>query len=201
MGLGVFVYFKRARDMAYLTNDEVIALGFKHVGVGVRISSKASIYDCDRIEIGDYSRIDDFCVISGLVSLGKYVHVTAQCLLAGGSPGLEVGDFSAFAYGVKIFTQSDDYSGATMCTPAIPRKFKSETFLRTTVGRQVIVGTGTVVLPGANIAEGCAIGAMSLLHKPTESWGIYTGVPATRMRDRKKTLLDLEAEFLREQRS
>lgn len=187
--------------MAYLTEGEVLALGFKRVGVGVRISSKASIYDCGTIEIGDYSRIDDFCVISGKVTLGRYVHVTPQCLLAGGSPGLEVGDFSTFAYGVKIFTQSDDYSGETMCSSLIPKKYKNETFITTVVGRQVIVGAGAVVLPGANIAEGCAIGAMSLLREPTEPWGMYAGVPATRIRDRKKTLLDLEAEFLQEQRS
>ena len=54
--------------MAYLTEDELKTLGFKSLGENVKISDKASIYDAHNIQIGDNSRIDDFCVISGNVS-------------------------------------------------------------------------------------------------------------------------------------
>lgn len=184
--------------MSYLTDDEVKALGLKSVGSNVKISSKASLYEVDKIELGDFCRIDDFSILSGRISIGKYVHITPMCLIAGGSPGILVGDFSTFAYGVKIFTQSDDYSGMTMCNSLIPKKYKKEIFLPINVGRQVIIGAGATIMPGANISEGCAVGAMSLVLSPTDPWGIYAGVPAKRIKDRSKALLDLEELFRRE---
>ena len=50
--------------MAYYTEEQLNQLGFKYIGENVKISDKASIYNHDQIEIGDNSRIDDFCVIS-----------------------------------------------------------------------------------------------------------------------------------------
>ncbi|NBP50197.1 MAG: acyltransferase, partial [Actinobacteria bacterium] len=62
--------------MAYMSDDEVRSLGFRHVGRGVKISTRAAIYDADRISIGDHSRIDDFTVLAGNVEIGRNVHVT-----------------------------------------------------------------------------------------------------------------------------
>ncbi|MBK2297214.1 acyltransferase, partial [Francisella philomiragia] len=68
--------------MAYYTEEQLGKLGFKYVGKNVKISDKASIYNHDQIEIGDNSRIDDFCVISGKLQIGRNVHITPQCLIA-----------------------------------------------------------------------------------------------------------------------
>jgi len=70
--------------MAYYTQDQLLKLGFKSFGENVKISDKASIYDCSKIEIGGNSRIDDFCVISGKVKMGGNVHISPMCLIAGG---------------------------------------------------------------------------------------------------------------------
>lgn len=187
--------------MAYLTDFQLKEAGFKKLGKEVKISDKASIYNADQIEIGDYSRIDDFCVISGRVTIGRYNHITPMCLVAGGSPGIIFDDFCTLAYGVKVFSQSDDYSGATLTNSLVPKKFKNEKFASVYLQRHVIVGAGSIIFPGVNIAEGCSIGAMALVTKSTESWGIYTGVPAKRVKDRKKDLLELEKKFLDEQKS
>lgn len=170
-------------------------MGFRRLGENVKISEKASIYDADRIEIGDYSRIDDFCVISGSVVIGSYCHITPMCLVAGGTPGITLSDFCTLAYGVKIFAQSDDYSGTTMANSLIPKRYKREVFQAVNVGRHVIIGTGAVVFPGADLAEGCAIGALALVIRPTEPWGVYVGVPARRLKNRKQDLLELEKMF------
>ena len=185
-------------QMAYLTEQELQELGFKKLGAGVKISDKAAIYNADQIEVGDHSRIDDFCVISGRLVIGKYNHITPMCLVAGGTPGIHFEDFCTLAYGVKVFAQSDDYSGETLANSLVPKKFKNEFFAAVSLGRHVIVGAGAVIFPGVTIAEGCSIGAMALVTKSTESWGIYTGMPAKRMKDRKKNLLNLEAQFLSE---
>jgi len=182
--------------MAYYSNEQLDRFGFKSLGQNVRISEQASIYDPDQIEIGDNSRIDDFCVISGRVVIGSHSHITPMCLIAGGTPGVFMSDFCTFAYGVIVFAQSDDYSGATLVNSTIPKKFKNEVMRPVRIGRQTVFGARTVVMPGVEVAEGCSFGAMSLVNKDTSPWGIYFGQPARRMKERKKDLLVLEQEFL-----
>lgn len=182
--------------MAYLTASELVQKGFKSLGKNVKISDKASIYDAEQIEIGDNSRIDDFCVISGRVQIGSFCHIAPMCLVAGGKEGIYLDDFCGLAYGVKVFSQSDDYSGTTMVSPLVPSEYKNETKKRVVLSRQVVVGAGSIIFPGVNIAEGCSIGAMTLVNKSTTAWGIYVGNPAKRVKERKKDLLVLEKEFL-----
>lgn len=184
--------------MAYYSEEQLGAMGFKRLGKNVKISDKASIYNCDQIEIGDNSRIDDFCVVSGRVKIGKYCHITPMCLVAGGDPGVFLDDFCTLAYGVKIFSQSDDYTGESMVNSLIPKKFKKEIFDPVFLGKHVIVGAGSTIFPGVNVATGCSVGAMALLNKSTHAWGIYVGVPARRVKERKKDLLVLEKNFMEE---
>jgi len=166
----------------------------------VKVSDKASIYNPETIELGDNSRIDDFCVVSGKVSIGKYCHITPMCLVAGGSPGITLSDFCTLAYGVKIFAQSDDYSGSTMVNSLVPTRFKNEYLAEVQLEKQVIIGAGSIIFPGVIIREGCSIGAMTLVNKSTQPWGIYAGNPARRIKDRKQDLLKLESQFLKGQR-
>lgn len=185
--------------MGFLTQDELGKMGFKSLGKEVKISDKASIYSPELMEIGDYSRIDDFCVVSGRVSIGRNVHITVFCNVAGGVPGVRISDFATLAYGCHVFSQSDDYSGGTMTNSTIPKKYKNERFLPVIIGKNAIIGAGCIILPGCHISEGCSIGAMSLVTKPTAPWGMYYGSPARRIKDRKRDLLILEREYLLEE--
>jgi len=182
--------------MSYYTKEQLEKIEFKSLGENVKISDKASIYNCDVIKIGDNSRIDDFCVISGRVEIGRNVHITPQCLLAGGEKGIVLEDFSTLAYGVKVFTQSDDYSGETMANSTVPKNFKNEQKRSVRVGRHSIIGAGSIIFPGVVIGEGASIGANSLVLKSTENWSIYVGSPARRIKSRKKSLLELEQDYL-----
>ena len=184
--------------MAYYTPEALEKMHFKFIGKNVKISDKASIYNCDQIEIGDNSRIDDFCVISGKIKIGKNVHITPMCLVAGGEKGIIFEDFTTIAYGVKIFTQSDDYSGKTMTNSTIPTKFKNEFKKEIVIQKYSIVGAGSSILPGVVLAEGTSVGAMSLIRSNTESWSIYVGSPAKRLKNRCKDLLALEKQYLNE---
>lgn len=183
--------------MAYLTDIELRSIGFKALGNNVKISDKASIYNPEQIEIGNNSRIDDFCVISGKVKIGQYVHIAPFCLVAGGEMGIQLDDFSGLAYQVQVFSQSDDYSGRTMTNPTIPAKYKNEIKKSVHIAKHVIIGAGSIIFPGVKLSEGCSVGAMSLVNKTTAAWGIYVGNPAKRVKERKQNLLDLEVEFLR----
>ena len=185
--------------MAYYSQNQLHKLGFKYVGKNVKISDKASIYNHDQIEIGDNSRIDDFCVISGRIKIGRNVHITPTCLVAGGIKGIIFEDFTTLAYGVKVFTQSDDYSGETMMNSTIPKNFKNEFMKEVIIKRQSIVGAGSIIMPGVILEEGTSIGAMSLVLKSTIPWGIYVGIPVKRLKDKKKYLIKLEKKYLREE--
>ena len=54
-------------------------------------------------------------------------------------------------------------------------------------------------MPGVTLGEGTSIYAMSLVTKSTESWSIYFGIPAKRLKSRKRDLLVLEQDYLSEE--
>lgn len=182
--------------MAYLTEDALQAMGFAALGRNVRISDKAAIYGASEMRIGDNSRIDDFCVVSGKVTLGRNVHIAPFCLVAGGTPGIVLEDFAGLAYRVSVFAQSDDYSGATMTNPTVPANYKVEARMPVRIGRHVIVGTGAIICPGVDLGDGSAVGAASLVLKSCPPWTILAGSPARKLKERRQDLLQLEAAYL-----
>ncbi len=182
--------------MSYLTYKELLKIGFKSIGENVLVSSKASIYSPHLIALGDNSRIDDFCVISGQVTLGRNASVAVFCNLAAGRSHISIADFSTLAYGCHIISQSDDYSGETLTNPTIPRDFKNEKSADVTIGRHVILGTSTIVLPGVTIPDGVASGANTLFIENPNAWSIYVGSPARKLKSRSRELLRLEAKYL-----
>lgn len=184
--------------MSFYTENELNSMGFKYLGRNVKISNKASIYNKDQISIDDNSRIDDFCVLSGKVTIGKNVHIAVFCNLAGGEKGITMEDFSGLAYSVNAFTQSDDYTGRSLTNPTVPDKYKIELKQEILICRHVIVGAGSMIFPGVVLSEGCSVGAMSMVTRTTEPWKIYFGVPAKAIKERKQDMLKLEAEYLNE---
>ena len=178
----------------YLSRDELRRFPFHFLGRNVLLHSRANLINIEAISIGDNSRIDGDVTIlgTGPVEIGRYVHIGAQCYLAGGG-GIVLRDFSGLSQGVRIYSVSDDYSGAHLTNPTVPREFLGLVSERVVLGRHVIVGAGSVILPGVVIEDGCAVGALSLVRRSTEPWGVYSGVPAVRRRERRRDLLELEA--------
>lgn len=179
---------------SYLTEADLRAAGLAHVGENVRVHSTAVLVDLDRISLGSNVRIDPYCVISasgGFVRLGSYVHIATHAVLVGGE-GIEMQDFSGVSQGVRIYSVSDDYSGESLTNPTVPRHLLKLKRGAVTLGRHVIVGSGSVILPGASIGEGSSVGALSLVHRPLDAWGIYAGTPARKVRDRSRALLESE---------
>lgn len=183
--------------MAFYSREKLERLGFKSLGNNVLVSDKASIYNHSEIQIGDYSRIDDFCVISGKVSIGRNVHIAVFCNVAGGEKGIFIEDFAGLAYGCHVFSQSDDYSGRSLTNPTVPDQFKKETKAAITICKHSLVGTSSIIFPGVTLAEGTSVGAMSIVTKSTEPWSVYFGIPAKKIKDRKRDLIDLEKQYIR----
>ena len=96
-------------------------------------------------------------------------------------------DFSCLSHSVKLFTSRDDFSGAAMTNAAVPSALRQVTSGEVRIGRHVVIGAGSVIMPGITIGEGCAVGALSYVDRSLYPWGIYAGVPAKRSRTASKT--------------
>ena len=177
---------------SFLNVEELKKLGFKKIGENVKISKYTCFYSPEKIEIGDSVRIDDFCILSGEIKLGNYIHIAAYCGLFGGGGGIEMKDFSGLSSRVSIYSSSDDYSGEFLTGPCIPMKFRKILEGKVILEKHALVGTGSTILPCVRISDGTAIGSMSLLTRK-----IYAGIPAKEIKNRKKDLIQMEIKLLK----
>lgn len=183
---------------SFFTREELMMHGFQYVGENVLVSRKASIYGADAIELGHNVRIDDFCILSGKIHIGSYVHIAAYSALYGGDIGICIEDFGNISSRVSIYAISDDYSGFSMTNPLVPDKYKQMTKGKILIGKHVIIGSGCVVLPGVSLSEGSAFGALSMIKKDSEPWSINAGIPARFVKRRSDRAKILENNFIAE---
>lgn len=189
--------------MGFLDRSEVLALGFAEVGEKVQISRRAVFHRPDRISIGSRTRIDDFCVLSageGGISIGENVHVACFCGFFGAAR-IELADFSNLSSRVSIYSSSDDFSGRTLTNPTLPPELRGVVSGPVRIGRHVVIGCGSTVLPDVILHDGVAVGAMSLVKTELPEFWICAGVPAVPVRPRSRDLLDLEKQFLNRMQS
>lgn len=184
---------------SFYSEDEIKKLGLKSFGKNVKISRHACFYGNEDISIGNNVRIDDFCILSGRVTLGNNIHIAAYTALYGGKDGIVVDDFSNLSSRIGVYSVSDDYSGETMTNPTIPDEYKKVQSAPVHIGRHVIIGSNAVVLPGVNIAEGSSFGSFSFINHDSEPWSINVGIPYRKIKDRSKHLLELEKKYLSEE--
>ena len=162
--------------MAWLTADQRAAMGFAALGENVLLSDKASFYNCARIRIGSQIHV---AVFTSLIGAGR----------------ISLGDFANVSSRVAIYSSSDDFSGHAMTNPMVPTEFTNVCTNPDELGRHVVIGTGAVILPGAVLEEGVAVGSMSMVNRRCEAFGIYAGIPARRIAERSRDLLMIEQKF------
>lgn len=189
---------EKALQSIYYTEHDLVNFGFKRIGRNVRISSAARIYGAKNISIGDNVRIDDFAILAavrGSITIGNYVFIARNSHLSGVF-GIELHDFSSMAANTVIYSASDDYSGEALTAQVVPHEFTKYNGGKVVLGRHVIVGSASTIVGPAVLGEGCSVGAMSLIVKDLDPWGIYVGVPAKRIKERSKALLEMESKLL-----
>ena len=176
---------------SFYSREELLQLGFKSCGEEVFISKRAVFYSPQKIEIGNHVRIDDFCFISGGagIKIGSYVHIAAYSALYG-KFGIEIGDYVNISSRVNIYSTSDDYSGEYLTGPMVNAEYIHDIGRKVLIEDHVIIGAGSIVLPGGMLREGAAIGAMSLVKTEVPAYQIYAGIPAKYRKERSKKLLE-----------
>lgn len=175
---------------SFYSEDELSQIGFKSIGKDVKISRKASFYGASEMVIGDNVRIDDFCILSGKITLGSHIHISAFVALYG-AEGIEMADYTGISPRSTIYSAMDDFSGDYLIGPIHPKSKTKVTGGKVTLEKYVQIGCNCVVFPNITIKEGTVIGAMSLVNKSLLPWKIYVGIPCRAVKDRNKKLLYL----------
>jgi len=151
---------------------------FKSFGENAVVYPMARIIKPEVIEIGPFTKIDDFTFIYGGrgIKIGRYVHIASFVSIIGGGE-LYVGDYAAIAAGARIITGTDTYEGGARMSAALPKEQRNAQLEKVIIEKDAFVGTNAVVHPKVIIGEGAIVGSCSLVLEDCEPWTIYVGVP------------------------
>jgi galactoside O-acetyltransferase len=179
------------RNHDYLSRAELLGLGFAAVGEDVRVHPSCVLVGCERISLGSHVRIDPFCIVTvgSRLVIGDRVHLSGRVTIAGAGP-IEISDHANVSHGATLLSSSDDFAAAAIAGPLVPAEFRHVDTRAVVVGRHAIIGAGSVLLPGAIVAEGATIGALSLVKHAVPEWTVNAGIPAKTVgrRDREGVL-------------
>lgn len=175
---------------SFYRNEELKELGISKIGENVFISKKSSIYFPEKIKIGNNVRIDDFCILSGHIEIGNYVHIAAYTALYG-KYGIRIGDFCGCSARCTVYSATDDFSGKYMISPMVPEELTNVKGGKVQLENYVQLGANTVVMPNITIKEGTTVGTMSFVNKNLEEWSIYAGIPCKKIKERNKDIIAL----------
>jgi galactoside O-acetyltransferase len=182
-------------DPGYYCSEELRTFGFASVGDDVLVSKDCTIIGLSNIHLGASCRIDsNACLIAtrGKLILAGRNHIGGHSHLCA-TDDLTIGEFSGTSQGVRIYTATDDYSGDSLMGPCVPPEFTNYRVAPVTIGKHVSIGSGSVILPGCEIAEGAIVGALSLVLRNCAEWSVYHGNPARKVGERTRRALEMEA--------
>lgn len=173
---------------SFYSDDELLSMGFKSMGKGCCISRKASFYGVGRMSIGNNVRIDDFCILSGNITLGSNIHISAYVALYG-AEGIELEDYTGVSTRSTIYSAMDDFSGEYLIGPIHPEEYTNVTGGKVLVKKYSQIGTNCVIFPNLTIEEGVVVGACSMVRHSLEAWNIYAGIPCKILKERSKNMI------------
>jgi len=129
---------------------------------GARIHPTATLYhgfqirSARRVSIGPRSSVGDGAILDG-------------------RGGLTIGSDVNLSTQVHIWTAQHDWDSPNFDYESGP----------VTIGDHVWLSARVTVLPGVSIGEGAVVAAGAVVTRDLESFGLYGGVPARRIRDRR----------------
>ena len=132
--------------------------------------------------IGEGSKVWQFCVVLPKAIIGKNVNICSHCLIEN---DVVIGDNVTVKSGVQIWdgiTIEDNVfigPNVTFCNDKMPRsKVYPEAFLPTKIGKGVSIGANATILPGITIAPGAMVGAGAVVTKDVPERAVVLGNPA-----------------------
>lgn len=181
-----------AISSSFYSREEIDEIGFGSVGENVLVSKKASIYNAQHMRIGNNVRIDDFSILSGEIELHDFIHIAAGAYLFAGDAGIIMHNFTCVSSRSAVYAISDDYSGEFMTNSMVPEQYRNLIKRRVVLEEHVLIGSGCTILPGVYAGKGSASGSMSLIIHDMEPFSLYVGIPARKIKDRNRIMMDME---------
>jgi dTDP-4-amino-4,6-dideoxy-D-glucose acyltransferase len=180
-------------ESAVYSDEELGAIGFASLGTDVRIDRRAAIFGASAIHLGSHVRIDCFSVITAdpaLIHIGSYTHIAAHTYLSGAQGGIEIGYGAGVAPFAAIYSAVEDYTKGHLTNPSVPDELRETRVAPVVLGAHAALGSSSVVLAGATLGFGSAVGALSLVSRRVRPFAVVHGNPARRiqMRDEERLL-------------
>lgn len=134
------------------------------------------------IEIGNNSIIREGAILQsygGSIKIGKKSAINAYCLIQGNG-GVSIGDNTLIAANVQIFSANHVYE-------SVAKKIQTqgETKKGITIGSDIWIGAGSIILDGVTISDGAVVAAGSVVSKDVPAYAVVGGVPAKIIKFRK----------------
>jgi acetyltransferase-like isoleucine patch superfamily enzyme len=158
----------------------------KYLGENCIIGKTVRIRKPEECIIDDGTIIDDFTYISCTAEIGKNCHIASNVSISGGSGKFTMGEYSTISNHCSVHCASSDYSKVSLDLPSIPKdlQFGGEVN-NINIGRFVVIGAHSCVLPGIDLPDGFACGAYTLVKKQEyDKWTLYVGIPIKKLKVR-----------------
>ncbi len=135
------------------------------IGQGAVLYGRTEMRRPHRIQIGDGTIVGDSCVLDGRkgLSIGKHVNISSEA---------------------RIWTEQHDLNDPSFGTETASGPV--------VIGDRAWISSRSTILPRTTIGEGCVIAAGAVVTKSTEPYGVYAGIPAKKIAERRK---DLQYQF------
>lgn len=137
---------------------------------------RKALYKLLGMKIGKNSRINMGCIVMKpwKITIGDNSMINENAILDGRG-GLIIGDSCSISMCSILYTASHYANSASFEWYSKP----------TIIGDCVWIGAGAIILPGSELMDYTIIGANSTFKGISEYNGIYIGVPAVKIRERK----------------
>ena len=142
--------------------------------------------DVKASDIGDDTRIWQFCVVFPKASVGRNCNICANVLIEN---DVVIGDNVTVKSGVQLWdgicVENDVFIGpnVTFTNDVFPRsKVYPGRFDRTVIKRGASIGANSTILPGVTVGEYAMIGAGSVVTKDVPPFTLWYGNPARQIR-------------------
>ena len=128
------------------------------------VSDKASLYDFEG-SIDPTSRVDDFCIISGNVQVGRHCHIGPFGILSGKNGFIKIGNHVGISARASIYSGTENFFSNKSGNPTIDSRDRDVIYGCVTIEDFVIIGAGVIIMPNVTIHQGASIAAGSIITK------------------------------------
>jgi acetyltransferase-like isoleucine patch superfamily enzyme len=113
------------------------------------------------------------------IEIGTHVRIQPYCAIWASPKGkISIGQYTGLGPGTVVFSSNHQF------VPGMPYYKQPWREEAVTIGRDVWVGAGCVILPGVTIGDGAVVAAGSVVTRDVPAGAVVAGVPARVIKSR-----------------